>query len=113
MRLISACKDQMRVEQNCLRFADSIPKCLLFNKNVNIMIKFQSKFIPEDLIYNNVKLVQVMAWCGICPYLCQRGPSHMTPYGFTRPPQDNKIKFHKSSFACHVKKICMLRANEI
>ena len=40
-------------------------KCIFFNENVWILIKFSLKFVPEGPIYNIPTLVQILAWCRV------------------------------------------------
>ena len=45
-------------------FADDIFKCIFFNENGCILIKFSLKYVRKGSIDNNPpSLVQIMAWC--------------------------------------------------
>ena len=43
-------------------FADDIFKCIYFNENGCILIKFSLKYVRKGSIDNNPPLVQIMAW---------------------------------------------------
>ena len=48
-------------EQNGRHFPDDIFKCIFFNENVKITIKFSLKVVPKGPIDDKSALVQVMA----------------------------------------------------
>ena len=49
--------------------ADDIFKCIFLNKNGWIAIRISLKFVPDDPIYNNPAMVQIMAWHLTCDKL--------------------------------------------
>ena len=52
----------LRPRRNGHHFSDDILKCIFFDENVWISIKFSLKFVPKGPINNIPALVQIMAW---------------------------------------------------
>ena len=52
----------LRPRQDGRYFADDIFKCIFFNENGCILIKFSLKYVRKGSIDNNLPLVQIMAW---------------------------------------------------
>ena len=52
----------LRPRQICRHFADDIFKCILWNENARISLKFSPKLVPKMRINNIPALVQMMAW---------------------------------------------------
>ena len=52
----------LRLRQNGRHFPDNIFRCIFFNENVSIFIKYSLKFVAKGLINNIPALVQIMAW---------------------------------------------------
>ena len=52
----------LRPRQDGRHFADDIFKCIFFNENCCILIKFSLKYVRKGPIDNNPALVQIMAW---------------------------------------------------
>ena len=60
---IAAWVNTMRLKQYGRHFPDSIFKCIFFNENVSLSIKFSLTFVPKIWINNTPTLVQIMTWC--------------------------------------------------
>ena len=56
------CINTLRPRQKGRHFPDDIFKCIFFNENIWISIKFSLKFVPKGPINNIPALVQIMAW---------------------------------------------------
>ena len=52
----------LRQRQNGRHFPDTIFKCIFFNENVWILMKFPLKFVPKVRINNIPALIQIMTW---------------------------------------------------